>query len=110
MSPTRRILVVQTGIGVLCSTGFFIYDTSAGMASLIAMLNVLLPAAYFAWVQARTFNAARLLYQGVSKMLVTAVLMAVSLVVLKVEPLGFFSTFAAMHLGYLAGLTNAAER
>ncbi len=102
--------MVQTGIGALCSIGFLAHSIPAGMASFTAMLNVLLPAMYFAWVQARTFSAVRLVYQGVSKMLVTVVLMAVGLVVLKVEPLGFFTTFAAMHLGYLAGLLNTVDR
>lgn len=106
MSPTGRVLALQAAIGVAGSGAFFFHSTTAGMSAGLALLSVLSPAMYFAWVQARTFNAARLVFQGVMKMLLTVTLMAVSLIVLHAEPLGFFVTFASMQLGYVAGLVG----
>lgn len=60
------------------------------------------PCAYYAWMSSRTFNASRLLAQGVIKTILTAVLMAVAIVVFAIEPLGFFVTFAVMQLSYFA--------
>ena len=40
-------------------------------------------------------------------MVLTMVLVAVSIVVYEIEPLGFFVTFAAMQAGYLGGLRSS---
>jgi len=75
--------------------------TSAGMSAVYAALVSWTPSAYYALVQARILNATRLLMHGVLKTVLTVTLMAVCIVVLSIEPLGFFVTFAAMQLGYL---------
>ena len=104
MSPTGRILALQASIGIALSAGFFLRSTTSGMSAGLAFCCVIAPAAYFAWAQRHTFNATRLLLQGVSKMVLTMVLVTVSIVVYEIEPLGFFVTFAAMQTGYFAGL------
>ncbi len=104
MSPTGRILALQASIGIALSAGFFLRSTTSGMSAGLAFCCVIAPAAYYAWAQRRTSNATRLLLQGVSKMVLTMVLVAVSIVVYEIEPLGFFVTFAAMQAGYLGGL------
>ena len=75
---------------------------------MLAVCCVLLPTMYYAWVQARTLNATRILVNGVLKMLFTIVLMGISIAVIGIEPLGFFVTFAAMQLGYLNGRQERA--
>ena len=104
MSPTGRVLALQASIGIDLSAGFFLRSTTSGLSAGLALCCVIAPAAYYAWAQRKTFNATRLLLQGVSKMVLTMVLVAVSIVVYEIEPLGFFVTFAAMQAGYLGGL------
>ena len=72
----------------------------------MACLTVMLPTMYYAWFQARTFNAARALAHGVMKMVLTVVLMAVCIAVVGIDPVGFFVTFAAMQFGYLVRTDN----
>lgn len=104
MGSTGRVLAVQAGLGIVCSMAFYIRSPRAGTSAMLALACVLIPAGYYAWVQARTLNGPRLLFQGVMKMVLTMLGMAVSVVVFGVEALGFFVTFAVMQLGYLAGL------
>ena len=68
---------------------------------MLAVLSSWLPSAYYAWVQARTFNATRLLLHGVLKTLLTLVLMGVCIVQVGIEPLPFFVTFAMVQISYL---------
>lgn len=67
----------------------------------MALGCVLLPTTYFAWLQRRTLNATRILLHGVIKMILTVVLMAVCIVKVGIDPLGFFVTFALMQLSYV---------
>ncbi len=101
MSLTGRIVVVQALLGVACSAVFFAFDASSGRSAVLALISSVVPSAYYAWVQSRTMNATRLLLHGVLRSVFTVTLMAVCVVVLSIEPLGFFVTFALMQLGYL---------
>lgn len=105
-----RIVVVQAGLGALCSAGFFFVNLSAGTSALMASCCVLLPTMYYAWVQAHTLNATRILMHGVFKMITTVVLMAVCIVVVGIEPVGFFATFAALQLSYVMNLEKRNEK
>ena len=118
MNQARRVIVVQAAIGAVCAAVFFAVgsdvgrstgteagveaSTSAGLSALYAVLASWIPSAYYAFVQTRVLNATRLLLHGVLKTLLTVTLMAVCIVALGIEPLGFFVTFAAMQLGYFA--------
>ena len=80
---------------------FFLIKPAAGSSALLAMLTVILPTLYYAWFQARTFNAARALAHGVVKMVLTVLLMVVCIALIGIDPVGFFVTFAVMQFGYL---------
>jgi len=97
-----RIVIVQALLGGLCSAGFWWLGPSYGFSGLMALMSAWVPSSYYAWAQSRTYNATRLLLQGVLKTLLTMVLMAVCIVKVGVEPLAYFVTFAAVQLGYLA--------
>ena len=113
MNQAHRVVVVQAAIGALCAAVFFVVGSdegrgagieaspSAGLSALYAVFASWIPSAYYAFVQARVLNATCLLMHGVLKTLLTVTLMAVCIVVLSIEPLGFFVTFTAMQLGYL---------
>ena len=113
MNQAHRVVVVQAAIGAVCAVVFFAVgpnavigaggeaSTSAGMSAVYATFTSWIPSAYYAFAQARMLRAARLLLHGVLKTLLTVTLMAVCIVVLSIEPLGFFVTFAAMQFGYL---------
>ena len=108
MNLASRVVVAQAAIGAMCVVVFFAFPnmgtetgTSAGMSAVCALLVSWIPSAYYAYVQAQMLNAARLLMHGVLKTLLTVTLMAVCIVVVTIEPLGFFVTFAVMQLGYL---------
>ena len=103
MSPIGRIVVVQAVIGLICATAFWAFDAASARSAMLALLSSVIPSAYYAWVVSRTMNATRLLLQGVLKTVLTAVLVAVCIVVLTIEPVGFFVTLAAMQLCYLTG-------
>ncbi|MFT7651242.1 MAG: F0F1-type ATP synthase assembly protein I [Candidatus Azotimanducaceae bacterium] len=103
MSTAQRTVLVQAGIGLLATGAFFLVGRTAGISAFLATGCVLFPTMYYAWVQARTLVAARILAHGVLKMLLTVTLMGVCIVVIGIEPLGFFATFAVMQLGYLGG-------
>ena len=70
------------------------------LSALLALLAVTLPNGYFAWVSETSFNANRLLAQGVMKMILTITLIALCIVVIGIEPLGFFITLVAIQLAY----------
>lgn len=109
MSLPGRIVAAQAGIGVLCVLAFWVIDPASGRSAGLALGASLLPSAYYAWVVGRTLNATRLLLHGVLKTVVTAVLVAVCIIVLGIEPVGFFVTLAAMQLGYLTGRTGRSS-
>ena len=100
MSHAGRIVVVQALLGVACSAVFFTLDAHAGKSALLAVVTSWLPSGYYAWVQARTFDATRLLMHAVFKTLLTIVLMAVCIVKADIAPVGFFVTFTVMQLSY----------
>lgn len=111
MSTACRIVLVQGGIGVLSSVFFNFVSGSAGTSAILALCCVLVPTMYYAWIQGRSLNAARILMHGILKTVLTVVLIAVCIVVVGIEPLGFFVTLAVMQLGYLAsGQPRSAER
>ena len=102
MSLASRVAVIQACIGLACSAVFVLVSVASARSALLALAASLLPCAYYAWVQSRTFGATRLLMHGVLKTLLTAVFMAVAIVTFTIEPAGFFVTFAVMQLSYLA--------
>ncbi len=110
MSLAGRIIVVQAALGFVLSALFFGLDFSSGKSALLAVVSSWLPSAYYAWVQARTFNATRLLMHAVLKTLLTITLMALCMVKLGIEPIGFFVTFAVMQLSYLFGGKSVTGR
>lgn len=110
MSHASRIVVVQALLGVGCSVVFFALDVHSGKSALLAVVSSWIPSGYYAWVQARTFDATRLLMHAVIKTLLTVVLMAVCIVKADIAPLGFFVTFAVMQLSYLYGDKKTAQR
>ena len=101
MSPAVRVIVVQAGIGAISAAIFFIISPAAGTSAALAGCCVLLPTLYYVWVQARTFEAARILLHGVLKMALTVALLVICIAVIGIEPLAFFLTFALMQLSYL---------
>ena len=103
MSTTGRIVVVQAAIGLTCAAVFWMFDAASARSAVLALAASVTPSAYYAWVLGRTLNATRLLLHGVLKTVLTAVLVAVCIVVLTIEPVGFFVTLAAMQLCYLTG-------
>ena len=98
----KRIVVVQLVLGLLCSVVFSLQSTVQGQSAFAALGCVVLPQAYYAWITSRTLNATRLLMHGVLRMVVTGVLMAMSIIVMGIEPVAFFVTFALMQLAYAA--------
>ena len=98
MSPAARIVLLQCLLGGICTLIFLVLGQAR--SALLATVCVVVPTLYYAWVQARTYNATRILAHGVMRMLVTAMLMAVSIVVVGIEPVGFFVTFAVMQGAY----------
>ena len=80
---------------------FFFIKPAAVASAGMALATVILPTVYYAWNQARTYNAARALAHGVMKMVLTVVLMTVCIAVIGIDPVGYFVTFAAMQFGYL---------
>lgn len=82
-------------------------DTSEALSASLATLAVVLPNAYYAWVSERSFNANRLLAQGVMRMVLAATLVAVCIVVVGIAPMGFFATLIAMQFAYLNGQTRS---
>lgn len=99
--PAARVVVAQAGLGLVSSAVFFFTDPAAGRSALMAVLCVLLPTMYYAWQQAQSYNAVRALAHGVIKMALTVFMMASCIVVIGIDPVGFFVTFAVMHFGYL---------
>jgi F0F1-type ATP synthase assembly protein I len=110
MSHAGRIVVVQALLGAVCSAGFFTASTHSGTSAVLALLSSGIPSAYYAWVQARTYNATRLLLHGVLKMMLTLVFMMVCIVRVGIDPLAFFVTFAVMQLGYLTRQADKAGK
>jgi hypothetical protein len=104
MSLAGRIVVLQGAIGLLCLIVFLWVDVEEGRAAFLALVTSLGPSALYAWIQQRTLNATRVLLYGVYKAITTLTLMVVCFVALKVAPLGFLVSFAAMQLAYVAGL------
>ena len=119
-----RIVVWQVLLGVVCIATFYLMEAMELINSvaatspedqigekrfitnyasaLFALFSCVVPSAYYAWVQSRTFNATRLLAHGVMKMLLTGTLMALFVVVVGIAPVGFFVTFAIVQLAYFA--------
>lgn len=89
---------------------FFFIKPAAGASAVLALLTVLLPTLYYAWFQARTFNAARALAHGVIKMVLTVILMTVCIAIVGIDPVGYFVTFAAMQFGYLIRTDSGQNR
>ena len=110
LNPAARVIAVQAGIGATSSVMFFLIKPAAGTSAIMAFLTVILPTMYYAWFQARTFNAARALAHGVIKMVLTVVLMVVCIAMIGIDPVGFFVTFAAMQFGYLARTDSGQTR
>ena len=120
MGLAGRVVVVQAVLGLSVSAAFFAYGfaygavegngASHGLSALLAVGVSWFPAAYFAWVQARILNATRLMMHGVMKIVLTIVLMALVMVKVKIEPVGFFVTFAVIQLSYLSGVLPVAKR
>ncbi len=102
MSVASRIVLVQAAIGLLCALTFLWVDTASSRSALLALASTVVPSAYYAWVLGSSLNATRLLLHGVLKTVLTIILVAVSIVVFGIEPLGFFVTLALMQLSYLA--------
>jgi len=102
MSHPGRIVALQAVIGLVCVGAFSAYDLDQGRSALLAGLSSLLPTAYYAWVLGRTLNAARLLFHGVLRSVLTMTALALCIVLTVIEPLGFFATFAVMQLSYFA--------
>ena len=102
MSPAIQIPVVMAGLGALLTIAFFFVSPAAGTSALLATVCVLIPASYFAWLQARTRNAVRVLMHGVLKIALTLTLIGVCIAVVGIEPKGFFITFVVVQLAYFA--------
>ncbi|XOV83819.1 MAG: ATP synthase subunit I [bacterium] len=102
MSHPGRIVAIQAMIGLVCVGGFSVYELDQGRSALLAGLSSLLPTAYYAWVLGRTLNAARLLFHGVLRSVLTMMALALCIVLTAIEPLGFFTTLAVMQLSYFA--------
>jgi F0F1-type ATP synthase assembly protein I len=102
MSHPGRIVLLQAVIGLLCVGAFSTYQLDQGKSALLAGLSSVLPTAYYAWVTNRTLDATRLLLHGVLRSLFTLTALVLCMVLVAIEPLGFFITFAVMQLSYLA--------
>ena len=101
LSHPSRIVVAQALLGALSTLAFLAISFEQAHSALIAAGCVWMPTAYYAWVSSRTLNATRLLFHGVLRMVLTGVLMAVAIVSVGIEPLGFFTTFIVVQLAYL---------
>ncbi|MEM6999804.1 MAG: hypothetical protein AAF529_03390 [Pseudomonadota bacterium] len=100
MNPAYRIVIAQAVLGCLCTGCFFITGAAAGWSALMALCCVLIPTSYFAWLQGRSLAAMRIVLHGVQKMVLTAVLMAVCIIAVGIEPLAFFLTIVVLQLSY----------
>ena len=96
-----RIVIVQALLGVVSTLTFLAISFAQAHSALIAVGCVVIPTAYYAWVSSRTLHATRLLFHGVLRMVLTGVLMAVVIVSIGIEPVGFFTTFGLIQLAYL---------
>ena len=106
MGHAGRVLVVQALLGFICIGAFFVLNEASARSALLAVVSSLAPSAYYAWVQARTFNAMRLLAHGVMKSLFTVSLITICIVRLDIDPPGVFVPFAILQLSYLAPPTD----
>ena len=102
----RHYLVIhlQVLIGAFASVGLLGTGGRESYAAVVGALTIILPSAYLAWSNNRTSNPLRILAQGAVKTTTTCLLMAVALVVMKVEPLGFFFSLVAVQFSYLIAL------
>ena len=98
MSPALRVVLVQCVLGFGCTLLFLAFGQAR--SALLASVCVIGPTAYFAWVQGRTLHATRVLLHGVVRIALTVTLMAVCIVVVRIEPLGFFVTLAVVQGAY----------
>jgi len=94
--------VEANGFGTRAAYGTYVaYGAYASaLSALLASLAVVLPNGYFAWVSETSYDANRLLAQGVMKMILTITLIALCIVVIGIEPVGFFTTLVAIQLAY----------
>jgi len=88
--------VEANGFGTRAAYGVY----ASALSALLASLAVVLPNGYFAWVSETSYDANRLLAQGVMKMILTITLIALCIVVIGIEPVGFFTTLVAIQLAY----------
>ncbi|MEM7098847.1 MAG: ATP synthase subunit I [Pseudomonadota bacterium] len=94
-------MISQTVLGALSVVGFYLSSPLQAYSALFAGGCVVVPTAYYAWITKTTLNASRLLFHGVLRMVLTAVFVAVAIVVVGIEPAGFFATLCVVQLGYL---------
>jgi len=102
VSPAAQIPLAMMAIGLLATIVGYLISPAAGTSALLATACVLIPTSYFAWLQARTLNAVRVLMHGVLKILLTLTLVGVSIAVIGIDPKAFFLTFVAVQLGYFS--------
>jgi F0F1-type ATP synthase assembly protein I len=110
MTPTFRVVLRQAVVAAIMAAGFALVDRQQSVAALLAGMVCVAPNAYFAWRASVERSPARLLAQVVGKLAVTTASMAALFATMKPAALGFFATFIAMQLMYVAGPRSAPRR
>jgi F0F1-type ATP synthase assembly protein I len=100
LTIVRLQLAGALSVAAVC---FFFADASQAFAALLAGGVVVVPNGYFAWRVAVERSPGRLLAHGMMRFVLTVVLMALTFVVFRPAPLGFFSAFVLMQGMYIAG-------
>ncbi len=103
MTLSYRIVSLQLAVTLAAAALFLFWDVSQALAALAGGLVAVAPAALFAWRASVERSARRLLLHGVLKFLLSRVLLALAMILLKPQAAGFFTTFIAVQLMYVIG-------
>jgi F0F1-type ATP synthase assembly protein I len=97
------VVWLQAAGALVVAMGLWFFDPAQALAAFLAGAVVVVPNGYFAWRVGVERSPGRLLAHGVMRFVVTVVLMALTFVVFRPAPLGFFSAFVLMQAMYAAG-------
>jgi F0F1-type ATP synthase assembly protein I len=97
------IVALQLATSLMVAAGLALVDPAQAIAALLAGAVTVLPAGYYAWRARHERSPGRLLGQGVMKLVLTLVLMALTFAVFEPAPLGFFAAFVLMQAMYVVG-------
>ncbi|MDP6828585.1 MAG: hypothetical protein QF921_10960 [Pseudomonadales bacterium] len=96
-----RIVVLQLVAVFVAASVMSLVGAGQVEAALLAGVVCVVPTALFAHLSANTRHAARLIGQGVGKMVLTVVLMAIAFAAFRPQAFGFFATLVVAQAAYV---------